>query len=135
MPRGGRRENAGKKSQWHSGRTFAETKVIRVPTEFAEQLLDIARRLDAGNSIDLVTNSEKVDSEEVKEEVKVLQEVIEKLQERVAELEVQLSESNLKKKRIQVLASLKRGEQAPEYKGAKKALTTFVDVLMGRIMI
>lgn len=131
MPRGGRRENAGKKSRWDSGRSFAETKVIRVPVEFAEQLLDMARKLDAGESIDLVTNSERIDSEEVK----ILQEVIEKLQERVAELESQLSDSNLEEKRVRVLASLKRGAQSPEYKGAKKALTTFVEVLMGRKVI
>jgi ribosomal protein S15P/S13E len=131
MPRGGRRENAGKKSTWESGRSFAETKVIRVPIEFADQLLELAHEIDAGGSIDLVTNSNTVDSEEVM----VLQETIKKLQEHVAELESQLSDANLEEKRVRVLASLKRGAQSPEYKGAKKALTTFIEVLMGRKVV
>lgn len=131
MPRGGRRENAGRKSNWESGRSFAETKVIRVPAEFAEQLLEMAHKLDAGVPTELVTNSDEVSSEEVR----ALQEVVEKLQERVTELESQLNDANLEEKRVRVLASLKRGAQSPEYKGAKRALTTFIEVLMGRKVI
>ena len=114
MPRGGRRENAGKKSRWESGRTFAETKVIRVPIEFAEQLLDIARRLDAGESIELVTNS----IEPAKE--------VESLQEQVSQLEARLSSSSLQRKRDDALASLSMGAAAARYKDAKKVLDAFI---------
>ena len=56
--RGGIRENAGRKTGWVSGRGFDRTKIIRVPIEFAEQLLQIAHKLDAGEAIDSVTETE-----------------------------------------------------------------------------
>jgi cell fate (sporulation/competence/biofilm development) regulator YlbF (YheA/YmcA/DUF963 family) len=121
MPRGGHREKAGKKSRWESGRTFAETKVIRVPIEFAEQLLDVARRLDAGESIELVTNSI-----EATKEVENLIEQVESLQEQVSQLEARLSSSSLKQKRDEALASLSMGAAAARYKDAKKVLDAFI---------
>jgi len=57
MPRGGHRDKAGRRSTWKSGCNFSETKLIRVPTAISSQLLDIAHRLDAGESLELVTNS------------------------------------------------------------------------------
>ena len=124
MPRGGRRENAGKKSRWESGRTFAETKVIRVPTEFAEQLLDIARRLDAGESIESATNSI-----EATNGVENLTEQIESLQERINHLELQLNRSLLNEKRDRALAALNMGASAARYKDAKKVLDAFIKSL------
>jgi hypothetical protein len=59
MNRGGYRTNAGRKSTWKSGRNFEQTKLIRVPTEFASQLLEIAHKLDAGETTYLVTESKK----------------------------------------------------------------------------
>ena len=44
MPRGGKREGSGPKPTWKSGKT----KTIRVPEALADQILDIARRLDEG---------------------------------------------------------------------------------------
>lgn len=55
MPRGGYREKAGRPSTWKSGCKFSETKLIRVPTAIADQLLEIAHKLDSGESLDLVT--------------------------------------------------------------------------------
>lgn len=55
MPRGGHRERAGRKSTWKSGCSFGETKLIRVPQRIAGELLVIAHKLDAGESLDLVT--------------------------------------------------------------------------------
>jgi len=60
MTHGGKRTGAGRKSTWRSGCPFTETKLIRVPIAIAEQILDIAHRLDAGERIDLVTNSTDV---------------------------------------------------------------------------
>jgi len=57
MPRGGKREGAGRKTTWASGRGIEDTTVIRVPKEFASKLLEIAHKLDAGENIDFVTNS------------------------------------------------------------------------------
>jgi ribosomal protein L29 len=125
MPRGGRRENAGKKSTWDSGRSFAETKVIRVPIEFAEYLLEMAHKLDAGEQIDLVTSSEDISQEDNE----YLQKQIDELQERLVQLEFQLSRANLEEKRVRTLALLKRGTQSPEYKGAKRALSNFIEML------
>ncbi|BAY89801.1 MULTISPECIES: hypothetical protein [unclassified Tolypothrix] len=47
-PRGGYRENAGRKSGWN----HKDTCTIRIPKEFASQLVEIARRLDQGEKID-----------------------------------------------------------------------------------
>lgn len=44
MPRGGKREGAGAKFKWKHGKT----KTIRVPVELAEQVLELARKLDNG---------------------------------------------------------------------------------------
>lgn len=53
MPRGGCRENAGRKSTWSN----SETKLIRVPVALAGQLLELAQKLDKGEAIDFVTES------------------------------------------------------------------------------
>lgn len=70
MPRGGRREKAGRKSAWN----HSETDVIRVPRAFIPQLLEIARRFDNGEIIDFVTKSEDLtnggESEKLEGEIK-----------------------------------------------------------------
>ena len=53
--RGGNREGAGRKSAWKNG----ETQTIRVPKALVSQLLEIARRLDNGESIEFETKSKK----------------------------------------------------------------------------
>lgn len=60
MPRGGHREKSGRKSTWKSGCKFVDTKLIRVPASLAEQLLEIAHRLDAES---VVKNDESVEFE------------------------------------------------------------------------
>jgi hypothetical protein len=57
MTRGGYREKAGRKSTWVSGCKFEETKLIRVPIAISDRVLEIAHKLDNGESIDLVTES------------------------------------------------------------------------------
>jgi hypothetical protein len=59
MAQGGKRAGAGRKSTWQSG-CHTKTKLIRVPISIAEQILEIAHRLDAGEKVDLVTNSTDV---------------------------------------------------------------------------
>lgn len=49
MPRGGRREGAGAKPKWRSGKT----RVMRIPEELAEQVLEIIQALDEGKSIQI----------------------------------------------------------------------------------
>lgn len=51
--RGGYRENAGRKSSWN----HRDTCTIRIPKPFAEQLVELARRLDNGEIIDTETES------------------------------------------------------------------------------
>jgi len=46
MPRGGKREKAGRKTKWQK---FGNTKTIRVPTHLADEILEIAYALDSGN--------------------------------------------------------------------------------------
>jgi hypothetical protein len=51
MSRGGHREGAGRKGGWKN----SETQVIRVPKIFASQLLDIARNLDLGFQVTVIS--------------------------------------------------------------------------------
>lgn len=51
MTRGGKREKAGRKSTWASGCKFGDTKLIRVPSAIASQVLDIAHQIDAGQPL------------------------------------------------------------------------------------
>ena len=51
--RGGYRENAGRKSSWN----HRDTCTIRIPKPFADQLVELARRLDNGDIIDTETES------------------------------------------------------------------------------
>lgn len=50
MPRGGARENSGRKPKWNLG----ETKAIRVPVAIADTILEIARRLDDGEKLESI---------------------------------------------------------------------------------
>lgn len=45
--RGGHRDNAGRKSTWNNG----DTQTIRVPKVFADQLIEIAKKLDRGQPL------------------------------------------------------------------------------------
>ena len=57
MARGGQRDGAGRKSTWLSGCKFEQTKLIRVPSAIADKVLEIAHKLDSGETIDLETKS------------------------------------------------------------------------------
>jgi hypothetical protein len=72
MPRGGHRDNAGRKSEWASS---SQTRPIRVPDWMTEQVLEFARKLDNGEIIDNVhnQNAEGSHSEEVKNLKSVVQ--------------------------------------------------------------
>lgn len=52
MSCGGFRQGAGRKSTWASGCTFNDTKLIRVPSKIATILLELAHKIDAGESIE-----------------------------------------------------------------------------------
>lgn len=58
MGRGGKRDNAGRKSGWAN----VETKLIRVPVAIESQLMAIAKKLDQGEIIDLETKSIEIES-------------------------------------------------------------------------
>ena len=53
--RGGQRDGAGRKSVWRNG----ETQTIRVPKVLADQILEIAKRLDSGEVIEFVSESKE----------------------------------------------------------------------------
>lgn len=53
MTRGGKRDRSGRKSTWASGCKFEDTKLIRVPAAIADQLLELAHKLDAGEILQL----------------------------------------------------------------------------------
>ncbi|WP_413176521.1 hypothetical protein [Anabaena azotica] len=57
MIRGGQRKGAGRKSTWVSGAKFEDTVLIRVPKNIRDAVLEIAHKLDAGENIDLDSNS------------------------------------------------------------------------------
>jgi hypothetical protein len=72
MARGGKRENAGRPSTWHSGCTRNDTTPIRVPKVIAAKVNDYAHRLDAGEDLDYVVKS-------LEEKINVLQFELDKL--------------------------------------------------------
>ena len=49
---GGFRQGAGRKSSWSSGCSYEQTKLIRVPANIADQVLEIAHKIDAGQAPD-----------------------------------------------------------------------------------
>ena len=53
--RGGERKGAGRKAAWKHG----ETQTIRVPKVLADQILEIAKKLDSGEVIELVSESKE----------------------------------------------------------------------------
>lgn len=57
MARGGARKGAGRKSKWRN----RKTKMIRVPEALSEDLLEIARKLDSGETIEFESDSYLVD--------------------------------------------------------------------------
>ncbi|GEM_PF-1132050 len=61
LTRGGYRENAGRKPSWKHG----ETCTIRIPKTFASQLVELARRLDNGEKIDIDTQSKLANDDTV----------------------------------------------------------------------
>jgi hypothetical protein len=60
MPRGGHRDNAGRKSEWASS---SQTRPIRVPDWMADKVLEFARKLDNEETIDNVHNQNSQDNE------------------------------------------------------------------------
>ena len=57
--RGGRRENAGRKSNWKN----QDTITIRVPRAIVSRVIELAHRIDSGESIELDTQSKNLDNE------------------------------------------------------------------------
>lgn len=57
MPKGGARPNSGPRPNWKHGKTTT----IRVPITLSNQLLEMARQLDEGNTYELVSNSKKLE--------------------------------------------------------------------------
>ncbi|KYC38036.1 hypothetical protein WA1_37400 [Scytonema hofmannii PCC 7110] len=55
--RGGRRENAGRKAIWNN----KDTITIRVPKVLATQVMELAHRLDSGESFENVSQSKRAD--------------------------------------------------------------------------
>jgi len=72
MPRGGRREGAGRKTAWQSGCSFAETTVIRVPKAIKNEVLEIAHRIDAGETISFDSKSTIQENQALKSKIKKL---------------------------------------------------------------
>jgi hypothetical protein len=136
MPRGGFRENAGRKSEWASGRTFGETKPIRVPREHSDTLLEIAHRLDAGETIDLDTESLQDENQQLKEQVDRLER---KLDEATKSKPVQLSllpeqclstKDDLYKLRDECLRMVSSSKKSTTYVNAKTAFDYFIKILL-----
>lgn len=136
MPRGGFRENAGRKSEWASGRTFAETKPIRVPREYSDFLLEIAHRLDAGEVIDLDTESLQQENQQLKEQVNKLKyEIDQATRSQPVQLSLlsgqsSLSRSDLDKLRDKSLLLIGVGQQSSTYAKARKAFNHFIKMLL-----
>jgi hypothetical protein len=60
MPRGGARENSGRKPKWNLG----ETKAVRIPLAIADTILEVAKRIDEGETPEsfIIPKSETIKS-------------------------------------------------------------------------
>ena len=63
MSRGGKRDNAGRKSGWAN----LETKLIRIPVAIEADLMAIAKKLDQRESVEIETKSNQIEIELVTE--------------------------------------------------------------------
>ena len=54
MPRGGHRENSGRKLKWNLGKTTA----VRIPEAIADTILEVAKCLDRGERIESIVHPE-----------------------------------------------------------------------------
>lgn len=126
MPRGGYYPNAerwGRKSAW---RNDSVTKTIRVPEKLAEQVLDYAHKLDDGGITDYETKA-KNEVEQLKIELEQVRQERNRLAAELAANQASQSQQpDLEAIRDRVLAGLKLGKQAPEYKRTKKAIDSFI---------
>lgn len=135
MPRGGYHPNAerwGRKSAWKNA---SVTKTIRVPEALADQVLDLAHRLDEGEDIDCDTKAKnevealKAEAEQLRSWLAALEQENDKL---TSDLVLNPKDQELpdyEAARDRALAKLKLGKQAPEYKRAKKAMDLLLDEL------
>ena len=136
MPRGGKREGAGRKTQWVSGCTFPETTVIRIPRTLRDKLLEIAHRLDAGDEIDLVTKSIKDKNLYLEDKVLELNRELEKLRNEPKQLDlssinlVTKSKRQMNKIRDEVLNDLPLSKSSTAYKDLKLRYDQFIDKLI-----
>lgn len=143
MPRGGYHPNAsrwGRKSGWLND---SVTKTIRVPEALADQVLDIAHKLDEGYIIDCDTKANEqvskllAELEQLRSERDQLDREVNELHAKIGDLDLELT--NLKQQpqeqpdleaiRDHALTKLKLGKQAPEYKRAKK----YMDLLLAQL--
>ena len=138
MPRGGRREGAGRKTQWVSGCSFPETTIIRVPKVLRNELLEIAHRLDAGEEIDLVSKSIKQRNEYLESKILELEKELNQSKQQPLQLELISSESDIVTKtkrqmnrvRDDVLKSLPISKGSPIYKDTKKTYDKFIGAFL-----
>jgi predicted nuclease with TOPRIM domain len=132
MPRGGYHPDAerwGRKPAWND----SETKTIRVPKMLAEEILEIAHKLDNDETIDFETKANQdlqAEASRLKTELEQMREQLAALKGENAELRSQSKQQqdlpDLEQKRDRFLNSLRLGKQAPEYRRSKKALDGFI---------
>lgn len=134
MPRGGKREKAGRKTTWESGVKFEETSPIRVPNYIKNKVLEIAHRLDAGEDIDLVSNSNKEYLQELQTNLALAdiekQKLSEQLEKYRSDLEtesksLQLKIQELEQENYRLQSVLDKNQLIPDTN-----LTSFVDLII-----
>ncbi len=126
MPRGGKREGAGKPSSWESGCKFEDTKLIRVPKAISDRLLELAHDLDKGVDYEIVTISLLEENEQLK---KKLDENNQQQKQLSLNLGESFTEDKLNVLRDESLELLKLGKQSKTYKVTKKAFDHFISSL------
>lgn len=130
MARGGKRDNAGRKSTWASGCTREDTTPIRVPKYLKDKIDDYAHRLDAGEDLDCVVESLQDRIAVLEKELEVVK--LSSEQHSTSTLISQtLDKEKLYKLRDRVLANGvgKYASTSPLVKEVKKKFTDFIKAL------
>ena len=122
MPRGGKREGAGRKSGWASGCKKKDTQTMRIPIHILKEVYEAAHRLDAGEKIDW----------DVQSKIRVLEQKVKDLESELnkGQLEIVyetgMTKKELEEHKLKALSFLKVGKQSTYYKRGKEALEYFI---------
>lgn len=132
MPRGGYHQHAerwGRKSAWQ---TKGTTRTIRVPEALAEQILELAHKLD---NKEILASDTKAEIDKLTDQCQQLTEANENLKAHLAEITTELDEYKARMASIERMAVEVKSDPVITRKGKDKgAIVRAVDALVAKLL-